>query len=200
MATDVVFVDLAAEHVPAVAALHRESLAGDFLPSLGQRFLEVLYTGMLDLALGWGVVALDGQSPVGFVLATPDSRLLFRRLIRRRALPLALAVGRSLLRSPSLVRPTLETFLYPSREGHEGPPAELLVIAVRGERRGDGVGAGLVRRLDEAMASRGVSSYKVTVLGRNEGANRFYRRNGFESAAAFTMYGQTWNLYRKTHV
>jgi ribosomal protein S18 acetylase RimI-like enzyme len=186
------------EHALEVAALHRDSLAEDFLPSLGLNFLETLYRGMIGLELAWGWVALEDGQVVGFVAATDDSRRLFGQMIRRRPLALSWSVARALLRRPRLLFPTLETFLYPSREGKDSTPAELLVIAVRGGRRSTGVGASLVGRLDETMASRRLVSYKVTVRAGNEGANRFYRKLGFALSRSFPMYRQQWNLYQKT--
>jgi ribosomal protein S18 acetylase RimI-like enzyme len=192
-----VFTEFKVEYAAAVAALHRESLVGDFLPSLGQPFLQTLYRGMLELALAWGWVALEAGEVVGFVVATADSRRFFGDLVKRRALSLSWALVPALLRRPRLIVPTLETFLYPSREGDRLTPAELLVIAVGAEQRSAGIGAGLVRRLDVSMASRGIASYKVTVRGGNDGANRFYSRLGFELVGSFPMYRQPWNVYQK---
>ena len=193
----VVLTEFKVEQAEEVAALHKESLAEDFLPRLGQSFLEALYRGMIELELAWGWVALEEGRITGFVVATADSRHFFGQLIKRRALSLSWAVARALLRHPRLIVPTLETFLYPSREGKDLAPAELIVIAVRGGQRGVGIGAALVRRLDDSMAERGLSSYKVTVRDSNEGANRFYRRLGFELTKSFPMYRRQWNVYEK---
>ncbi|MET0385346.1 MAG: hypothetical protein ABW321_05275, partial [Polyangiales bacterium] len=158
---------LRSQHVPAVAALHAQALAGDFLPSLGPRFLEVLYRGMLELDLAHGVVALDDGVLAGFVIGTDDSSGLFRKLLVQRTLPLALQVARALLRRPRLLFPTLETFLYPSKEQLPGVDSELLVIAVSERQRSSGVGAALVSRLEADFTARGRAAYKLTVLAQN---------------------------------
>ena len=193
--TGVTIADLQRAHVPAVAQLHAEALAGDFLPTLGPAFLRTMYDGMLALGLVFGFVAMDGSEVFGVIVGTTDGRALFRRLAGRRFVPLAWRVTRALLGQPSLIRQTLETFLYPSKEGANTPPAELLFIAVNHAHRGRGIGEALVARLEEAMRARGVLRYKVTVLQQNERANRFYRRLGFERRSQFRLYGKTWNLH-----
>ena len=73
--------------------------------------------------------------------------------------------------------------------------AELVVIAVGAEARNRGSGHVLVQALETELRQVGVTSYKVTVLQSNSGANRFYQREGFELASKFDLYGKSWNLY-----
>jgi ribosomal protein S18 acetylase RimI-like enzyme len=140
------------------------------------------------------VASDDRDNVVGFVVATYDSRSLFRQLIFRRFPQLAARVALALVRQPTLVRSTLETFLYPSKEGPDTPAAELLVIAVDKAHRSQGIGAALVRRLDEDMRARNIDRYKVTVLAENVAASRFYDRLGFAVTHGFNMYGKRWSL------
>ena len=183
-------------HVSAIARLHAESLSGDFLPSLGPSFLTTLYHSMLELNLGFGFVAPGTANDVaGFVIATEDSRLLFKQLITRRFFRLTWEVGVALLHQPRLLVRAVETFLYPSKEGARTPAAELLVIAVRAADRSKGIGVALVDCLDKSMRQRKIPQYKVTVLAANEAAQKFYRRLGFALAGHFVMYGAPWNLF-----
>lgn len=184
--------------VPEVAQLHVQSLPGDFLPSLGPRFLEVLYSGMLELDLAWGFVARDEGELQGFVIGTADNQRLFGRLIRARTLPLTSQVVRALLRTPRLIIPTLETFLYPSREGGPQIAAELLVLAVAAERRGMRIGEQLLRELEHSFVKRGQNAYKLTVLERNTAAQRFYERCGLIRSGSFSLYRKDWVLYCKS--
>jgi ribosomal protein S18 acetylase RimI-like enzyme len=183
-------------HVSAIARLHAEALAGDFLPSLGPSFLTTLYRSMLELNLGFGFVARGTADDVaGFVMATEDSRSLFRQLITRRFFRLTWQVGVALVHHPRLVVRAVETFLYPSKEGTDTPAAELLVIVVRARDRSKGIGVALVDCLDQSMRQRRIAQYKVTVLAANEAAQKFYRRLGFALAGHFVMYGRPWNLF-----
>jgi ribosomal protein S18 acetylase RimI-like enzyme len=184
-------------HIPAVADLHASALAGDFLPTLGERFLQVFYRSVLKNKLGFGFVELLEGVPIGFVLGSIDSSNLFRKVIMHAWVRLGLAALPVVIRKPGLLLKVAETFLYPNREAQSPEKAELLVIAVNADQRGRGFGEKLVAALNQEMSVHGIQSYKVTVLQSNQGANRFYQRLGFQKTGQFKLYGQGWNIYLK---
>jgi ribosomal protein S18 acetylase RimI-like enzyme len=188
-------VPLQHEHAARVAELHCAALAGDFLPSLGQGFLTVFYEGALDQGVGFGFVAIEDGCPIGFVLGSADTSVLFKRVVTSRALALALRAIPSVTRKPALIANVLETFLYPGKEGAVPEKAELVVIGFDAAYRGRGLGRGLVNALNETFRAQGVRSYKVSVLQSNQGANGFYRALGFQHALEFELYQKKWNLY-----
>ncbi|GAB3671324.1 ribosomal protein S18-alanine N-acetyltransferase [Halopiger thermotolerans] len=53
-------------------------------------------------------------------------------------------------------------------------------IAVRPERRGDGIGSALLSRSIAVLAAHGADSIKLEVRRTNDGAKRLYREFGFE--------------------
>jgi ribosomal protein S18 acetylase RimI-like enzyme len=184
-------------HLSEVARLHVSALAGDFLPSLGERFLVVFYRDALRSRLAAGFVNLNGRGTVsGFVLGSLDASALFRRVAFRSAISLGWAALPALLKRPVLLVKVAETFLYPSKESAE-EKAELLVIAVDASHRSQGLGAALVQSLEVYFRARGVQAYKVTVLRSNPGANRFYQRMGFQLGGQFRLYRKDWNLYTR---
>jgi ribosomal protein S18 acetylase RimI-like enzyme len=187
-----------ASHARRVAEIHAAALPGEFLPSLGVGFLCVFYQAALESGAAFGFVQeADGQVG-GFVLGSADTSQLFRRVILRAALPLGWAALPAVLRRPALLARVAETFLYPQREAAAHAAAELVVIAVDSQLRGQGSGQILVWALEEAFLAQGVHSYKVTVLQSNPGANRFYQRLGFYPAGEFKLYGKLWNLYTRS--
>ena len=188
-------IPLQREHAARVAELHCAALAGDFLPSLGQGFLTVFYEGVLDLGVGFGFVAIEDGRPVGFVLGSADTSVLFKRVVASRAVMLGLRAIPAVIRKPALVANVLETFLYPGKEDAVPEKAELVVIGFDAAYRGRGLGRGLVNALNDAFRAQGVQSYKVTVLQENLGANSFYRALGFQPALEFELYKKKWNLY-----
>jgi len=188
-------IPLQREHAARVAELHCAALAGDFLPSLGQRFLTVFYEGVLDLGVGSGFVAIEDGRPVGFVLGSADTSVLFKRVVARRAVALGWRTIPAVIRKPALVANVLETFLYPGKEDAVPEKAELVVIGFDAAYRGRGLGRGLVNALNDAFRAQGVRSYKVTVLQENLGANSFYRALGFQPVHEFELYKKKWNLY-----
>ena len=188
---------LALDHAQRIGEIHAQALAGDFLPSLGSGFLAELYRGILGMGLGFGFVAEEGGVVLGFVIASNDTSDLFRRVMLRRAFPLGLKMLPALIRRPVLIRNIIETFTYPKLEGEAAVSAELVVIAVDSSFRSHGLGAALCSALDEDFRCHGVTQYKVTVNHSNDGANRFYLRQGFQLAHTFRLYGRGWNLYTK---
>ena len=185
-------------HAGRVAEIHAQALAGDFLPSLGVSFLSELYRGILGMRLGFGYVAVSAGQVAGFVLGSDDTSALFRTVMLRRAVPLGLRMVPAVVRHPGLLRKIIETFTYPQQEGSVAVAAELVVIAVDARLRSKGVGAQLCDALDDDFRRRGIKQYKVTVNQSNDGANRFYLRQGFRLADSFRLYGRGWNLYTRT--
>jgi ribosomal-protein-alanine N-acetyltransferase len=62
---------------------------------------------------------------------------------------------------------------------HGTPLGHIKDIAVREERRGEGVGSGLLERALSVLELRGVGSVKLEVRERNERAQALYRQYGF---------------------
>lgn len=188
-------VPLQTGHVPEIARLHAQSLRGDFLPSLGEGFLRVLYRTALARGMGSGWVWVENGPALGFILGCLDTRAFFRGVLKAAALSLAAAALPSVLGRPALLGRVAETFAYPRREVLPEVSAELLVIAVAESARRRGIGRQLVSALTEDFRARAIGGYKVTVLQSNDPANAFYRGLGFRMAGEFTLYQRVWNLY-----
>lgn len=184
---------LKAEHAPIAAEIHIEGQPGTFLTSLGKEFLTVLYAQICVSPWGFGYVALSDGQVVGLVAAAVRTSALFKEIVWRRWFRLAWPLTRQLLRRPSLLTKTLQTFGYP---GQESAGAELLFIGVRARLRGQGIGRRLVEALVAGCRARSISSLEVTVDVANQGANRFYGRHGFQYQRTFELYGRQMNSYR----
>lgn len=182
-------------HLKRVAEIHAHALEGDFLPSLGVAFLHVFYQAALAHDMAIGIVALTGDTPIGFVLGSSDMDIMFQKVVRSASLQLARAALPAVVRKPGLLLKVAESFLYPRREASLDVKAELVVIAVEPEYRSQGLGQTLVQALNTEFKGRNIQSYKVTVLQSNQGANRFYARLGFQNTGKFQLYRQMWNLF-----
>jgi len=60
--------------------------------------------------------------------------------------------------------------------------AELYSLSVAPERRGRGIGSGLLDAVDQELARRSIADLKVAVMAGNEDAVRLYRRRGLVPA------------------
>jgi len=179
----------------AAATIDAEARAGDFLPSLGGDFLEVLYSQLLRGGSSWGhgMSAPSGEL-LGFVVGSIDSELVFQDLSPARNAPMFVATARALLKKPAAIVRMVESLFYTSRESVGDVKAELIVIGTRHDVRGGGIGGRLVEALAAEFVQRGIPRYRVTVKEKNEAALRFYARHGFEPASQFRLYGEGWRV------
>src|ERR1700690_3167233 len=114
--------------ISQAARLHHEALSHrSFVASFGVGFLEQLYLGLLELGLGFLVVAEEEGRFAGFVLACEDSDPLVSvglprlHAFVRKMLPVMVS-------RPSLLRNLVQTLSYAKKEG-SAIRAELVVIA-----------------------------------------------------------------------
>jgi glycosyltransferase involved in cell wall biosynthesis/ribosomal protein S18 acetylase RimI-like enzyme len=171
---------------PQLARLHRESLPGAFLPSLGDRFLSRLYRALAEDPAAVAVVAENGGGVLGFATAVPSVKGFYRRFYLRHGISAVVAAAPRLLR-PTVLRRVRETASYP-QDGRGLPEAELLSIAVDGRSRARGVGSSLARAILEGLAERSVDDVRVVVGADNVPANRFYEKLGFTRARQIAVH------------
>lgn len=183
------------EHAGRVAELHCAALEGDFLPSLGKRFLTVFYQGVLDLGVGFGFVAVAEGQPVGFLLGSADTSGLFKRVLLSRAIAFCLAIIPALIRKPALILNVVETFLYPRKERDVAEKAEILVVGFDVAYRGSRMFYQLFNAMNDTFRAQGVRSYKATVLQTNQLINDLLCRLGFQLTFEFELYRKKWKLY-----
>ena len=183
------------EDAGAAADLHIEGQPDTFLTSLGRSFLVALYSQMALSPHCFGYVAVDGDEVIGVVTGTVDSGAVFKELVLRRGVKLALPVLGSILRRPSLIPRVVETLLYPSQTEVAPGEAEMLYLAARADRRGEGIGRALYWAFVEGLWERGYQRMGLCVDTGNEQAVRFHERQGMDCEREFTMYGRLFRWY-----
>jgi ribosomal protein S18 acetylase RimI-like enzyme len=191
------FVPIAPAHYRRMAALHAEGMAGGFLPSLGPRFLEALYTAMFGSGAARGAAAIeDDGSVVGFCYYTDDHHAFFARTLRRGSWRLAFWALVGFLRRPRLLLWLIETLRYQGRADVPGVSAEIYAWAVDPAYRRQRLGWAIVDATEAMMQAEGIRVYKHTVYDDNDKAIGFYEQRGHERVGSFELYGRRWALYR----
>jgi hypothetical protein len=180
--------------VPAVARLHGADMGNSLWARLGPRFLETLYGGLLESRFFLGFVYEENGEIGGFIAATLDGGRMFREVLRRRGLPLALRAFLAVLRSPTLLLPLLATPFYFRRSGDE-IAAESLFCSFVPRLRGRRVSGHINKVLFDELAWHGHSQVKITTEVDNEGAVRQLTSWGFERRGTFHFYGKTMALF-----
>lgn len=183
-------------HADQIAAIHFQELADDFLPSLGCNFLEVMYSGILGKKDIWGFCYQNNLTKriEGFVIGTNNIKTFFGTVLKSKGLSISSILLIQILKKPSLIKNILSTLLYPKKESV--PKAELVVICVRKEFQGRGIGKKLVKSLENVFKKRKIQSYKLTVY-QNKVAINFYQQLGFKRKSSFSLYGKLWLVYQK---
>lgn len=182
------------EDASDVGRLHRECIKTGFLSTLGPRFLRSLYAGLARSPHAFGFVAKRDSAVVGFIMCATDVSRVFRGLILKRFVQLALPLLRFLLRWRTVKR-ILETLFYPRRVSQDLPRPEVLSVAVDGECRGQGVGGMLMQACLERFRNLGIRCVKAAVGAENPGANSYFRKAGFELVTTMVLHGRTVTVY-----
>lgn len=178
----------------SVARIHHRALAGDFLPSLGEKFLTSFYQGIIHKHEVFSFGFFDNNKIIGYVVGAKDIRQLFRLALKSKLTSLTFYLLLAVMRKPILIKKVLETFLYSQKDS--GTKAELVVIAVIYKFQGKGIGKELVRKLEKAFLNEGVSRYKVTVHADKNAVN-FYEHLKFNYISSFNLYDKMWYIYEK---
>ena len=173
---------------PAMAALHVTEIDEGFLPTLGARFLDHLYRRVVRSPSSFAFVATDDDAVAGFAAGTENLRELYRSFLLHDGVAAVVAAGPRIARS---WRRVMETLRYPTHEGADLPPAELIAIAVGHAARGRGLGRELVDAVTTEFARRGVTAARVVAGADNEAALGLYRACGFRTAATVQVHRGT---------
>jgi ribosomal protein S18 acetylase RimI-like enzyme len=185
------------------ASLHISEIHFGLLPLLGGSFMTRLYHAIAQAPQSGVWIARAGGCAVGFLAGCANVGELYRYVIRREAVPLALAGGAALLR-PTVLRRMPAVLAYPMRRTDEGGPrtatssAELLAIAVQRDAQGNGVGKALVGHFERFLGNAGIREYHVATNIEDAGSNAFYRAAGFQPAGTMRHHALTLLQYEKS--
>lgn len=185
--------------VPEVVDVHMKSFTGFFLTFLGKGFLKQLYKGFVEYKGSGLIVAVnDDDRIVGFLAYSDDLSGFYKYLTRRRLIPFAWYAGLGFLRNPKIFFRLVRAFTYSGEAKRKEKYIELSSIGVLPETEGAGVGSQLIKVLQNKIDFSQYEYIKLeTDAENNEGANHFYRKNGFILDHEYkTHEGRKMNEYR----
>jgi ribosomal protein S18 acetylase RimI-like enzyme len=172
----------------AMATLHAERITEGFLPTLGPRFLERLYSRVVRHPGGFAVVAEDDGRVVGFTAGAADLGGLYRSFLLRDGVFAAAGAAVPLARS---WRRALETLRYPASTATALPDAEILAVAVAADVAGRGIGRALVDAATAQLVAHGADGVKVVAGADNAAAVGLYEACGYHVAEHIEVHGGT---------
>ena len=173
-----------------LARLHSSGIDTGFLPSLGHRFMSLIYRAMVTDPGAIVLVADDGDGPVGFVAGVADVGEFYRTFIRRYGLAASVAA------LPHAIRPSVMTKVWESLTyaGADSGGAELLATALLAGARGQGLGTALGVEFLRRMSDAGSRSIDVVVSADNHQAIASYRKMGFNDVATIEVHADERSL------
>lgn len=185
--------------VNQVVDIHMETFQGFFLTFMGKGFLRQLYTSYCKHPESGLLVAFDDVGkPVGFLAYSGALGKLYKFMIKTRLIPFGWYAAGAFFRKPKVFMRLVRAFLKPGESERTEEYVELASIGVKPETKGTGIGSKLI---DDLKARVDFEKYAYINLETdavdNEGANRFYEKNGFVLHHSFqTHEGRKMNEYR----
>ncbi|MED5371486.1 MAG: hypothetical protein VX899_10760 [Myxococcota bacterium] len=185
-------------HIDAepVARLHHAAMGNSLWAQLGVPFLEALYKALMADRRFMGFVYLEQGRVRGFIAGSLDTQAMMDATFARAKVPLALAAGPGVLRSPRTIPKLLQTFRYKEVSGVGGEiPGESLFISFEPDLRGRGAAKHINKVLFDELLARGHQRVKITTELDNEPANRQLQSWGFQDSGHFSFYGKEMVCY-----
>ncbi|MGE0491766.1 MAG: GNAT family N-acetyltransferase [Vulcanimicrobiota bacterium] len=178
-------------HAAELARIHHRALPDDFLPRLGRDFLEQVYWPAALGSLENGLTLIM-EGPVAFATVAWDSPGFTRQIVRKNVWKLAYYALRSCLRNPLNLWRCVEV-AYASLLARPHPvAAEIVLIAVEAEHRGQGMGRLLVQAASEIVRRQGQRRLRTKTLARNLNVIGLYESEGWTIDERFRLIGKDY--------
>lgn len=180
-----------------VARIHMQCINQGFLPTLGERFLALLYQSIDADPKSTLLIERKKGDVVGFVAGGRGMGSIYRQMLR--LWPRLFWALLPTLTNPCKLKRIVEIVFFSCKQKPVPgcPRAELLSIAVLESARGGGVAASLYESLKQQFADAGESAFCIVVGDSLVSAHRFYQRMGAVPIAQISVHkGQGSTLYQ----
>ena len=184
--------------IQTIAELHKRAFPAFFLTQLGISFLKTLYTGYMEDENSGIIIAERKGRIIGFVAYSKDYSAFYKGLIKNHLFKFAFCSLGAAIRHPSFIKRLLGAFKKSDSVVKEEKYVELSSICVDPRIESRGLGSKLIDYLKKKVDFNEYAYINLeTDADDNEGANHFYRKNGFKLARTFTTAeGRRMNEFR----
>lgn len=183
-----------------IVSIHLNTFAGFFLTFLGRGFLNLMYRSYAEYNDSGILVAFEEEKPVGFLAYSGDHNGLYKYMIKKRLILFAWYSLGAFFRKPTVFMRLVRAFLKPSESKREEKYVELASIGVAPNVKSKGIGSQLIDALKTQVDfEKYVYITLETDAVNNDGANHFYKKNGFvierefETNEGRKMYEYRWS-------
>jgi len=184
--------------ISAIVSIHLNTFTGFFLTFMGQGFLKLMYRSYAEYKDSGIFAAFEGEKPIGFLAYSGDLSGLYQYMIRKRLIPFAWYSLGAFFRRPAVFMRLARAFLKPGEVKRQEKYIELASIGIDPDEKSKGIGSQLI---DVLKANVDLNEYAYITLEtdavNNDGANHFYKKNGFVIEREFeTREGRKMFEYR----
>lgn len=175
------------EDAVAMAAIHKAEIQAGFLSSLSAAFLKNFYIALIESDASFCIVAKEDGKVVGFASGVIRMDKFYRYFLSHYFFQSFFILLPKIFSS---LKKILEALLYPVKGGSL-PEAELLVIAIKKEFQGKGVGGLMLGAFVLEMKRKNVAIFKVVVGEGLKNAITFYEKNNFKFVKHISIHGSS---------
>ena len=186
------------EAINDIVSIHLDTFQGFFLTFMGRGFLKLMYRSYVEYNDSGVLVAFDDEKTIGFLAYSGDLSGLYKYMIKKRLIPFAWYSLGAFFRKPTIFMRLVRAFLKPEETKRKEKYVELASIGVAPDIKSKGIGSLLI---DALKSKVDFNKYAYITLEtdalNNEGANHFYKKNGFVKVREFeTNEGRKMFEYR----
>lgn len=186
------------KEITTIAILHKKAFPSFFLTQLGIPFLKTLYAGYAEDEESGIIIAEENGKTLGFLAYSKNYSRFFKELMRHHLVKFAICSAGAAVKHPNFIKRLLGAFKKSNEVAKSEKYVELSSICVDPNTEGNGIGSALIEHLKQIVDFEEYRYINLeTDAENNEGANRFYLKNGFSLERQFvTAEGRRMNEYR----
>lgn len=176
--------------VEEIATIHLKTFKNFFLSSLGKSFLITYYKSCIKSKEAVSLCAIDENNTIiGFCFGSLSSKGFHKKLILKNILAFTIQAIRILFTKPKAI---VRLFRNLKKEAHpkdNGDYAEVLSIGVLVEKKGLGIGKGLLFEFEKIIKKEKIIRVSLTTdFNSNDGVLKFYKSMGYNTYYEFVAY------------
>ncbi|EAR12273.1 hypothetical protein PI23P_06605 [Polaribacter irgensii 23-P] len=173
-----------------IAVIHLKTFKNFFLSSLGKSFLITYYTSCIKSKEAISICAVDGNNRIiGFCFGSLLSKGFHKKLIWSNLLPFTFQAISILFSKPKAIIRLITNLKKDANLEDDGDYSELLSIGVLVEKKGQGIGKGLIIAFEKECGKESVKKISLTTdFNSNDAVLSFYKSMGYIVYGQFTTY------------
>lgn len=186
-------VDNVEEYLSILPKMHIEAVPEDYLSLLGKYFLKnVFYKEAIKSNNVNIITHLESGILGGYIIYSYDTGKFVREILLRRLLLVVIILIQKILLNYRMLAKTIEVGLSIIKDRKETIKSEILMIVVKSNYRGKGIGQRLLESMYMDLKDKKIIECKLRVLINNLTAIKMYENSGWEKLNEIKFLGRTW--------